>query len=630
VKKIVLNFIFLFIFYGLNLAQVPAQVPDNYRYVKNWKITDRLGSVDSIKVDTVHLNFQTDNYIDRFSIANAVTGELGSPINSKIYFNRPADNDFIFSNAYYPYLQKIESNTFYNTKTPFSSLKYLSGGTQYREEEEFGFIFTANANKKTNFGINLDYIYARGEYADQAAKRMAVSLFGSHNGKHYTAYGTFSINNLSNYENGGITDESYITDPLQNTSAEVIPTNIVGYSNFRQTQLFYNQQYSIGIERKVKVGKDSVGTEYVPVTRFIHTLQFDDTRKRYYESSVESTFYKNTYLPYTETNDTSALQTLTNRLAINLAEKFNKWMRFGLTGYIENEVQRFTFVEDSTLFNQLKSNTKVGGILAKELGQKFTYKILGEIDLLGYKAGDFNLQGNVKGAFNLWKNQIILSANGFIKSEEPSLFLQYYHSNHFRWENDFDKTYRTHVGGNFSIPTKNFSLGVDIENITQQIYFDTEALPAQYSGNVQIASANLELDFHVGKFTLENNAVYQLSSNQEVLPLPNLCLYHNFYYHDKWFNVLSMQIGTEVRYHTSYYAPSYMPAIGQFYNQRDTEVGNYPVINVYLNAHLKRTRFFAEYYHVNQLFMTGAYFSMPNYPINPAIFKMGLTWNFYD
>jgi hypothetical protein len=91
-----------------------------------------------------------------------------------------------------------------------------------------------------------------------------------------------------------------------------------------------------------------------------------------------------------------------------------------------------------------------------------------------------------------------------------------------------------------------------------------------------------------------------------------------------------MQIGADVRYHTAYYAPSYMPATGQFFVQDKMKIGNYPVMNVYINAHLKRTRFFVQYYHLNQLFMQGDYYSMPYYPINPATLKMGLTWNFYD
>jgi hypothetical protein len=91
-----------------------------------------------------------------------------------------------------------------------------------------------------------------------------------------------------------------------------------------------------------------------------------------------------------------------------------------------------------------------------------------------------------------------------------------------------------------------------------------------------------------------------------------------------------MQMGVDVRYHTAYYALSYMPATGQFHVQDRVKIGNYPVMNVYLNVHLKRTRFFVQGYHINQLFMKGDYYSMPYYPINPATFKMGLTWNFYD
>ena len=106
--------------------------------------------------------------------------------------------------------------------------------------------------------------------------------------------------------------------------------------------------------------------------------------------------------------------------------------------------------------------------------------------------------------------------------------------------------------------------------------------------------------------------------------------YYDLYYHDVWFKVLTAQFGVNVRYNTEYYAPAYMPATGQFYTQSATKIGNYPLMNAYLNFHLKRTRFFFEYYNVNELFMKGAYFSMPNYPLNPAIFKMGISWNFYD
>lgn len=618
-----------FIFFFITLFAQTEQVD---QYVKTWRISEQFAKVDSFHVDTLHINYQDANPIDRFSIANSYNGNLGSPIQSKLYFNRPEVNDFIFSNSYSPYLMNVQNATFYNTKSPFSNLNYTSGGTTYRKEDNIKFLFTVNTNKKFNFGTTLDYVYARGEYDNQAVTKFSGSLFGSYNGKHYTAYGLASTNSLSNFENGGLKNVRNGINP-ENVATMIIPVNMEGYSRFKQKQIYYNHQYTIGIERAKRISKDSVRMDYVPVTRFAHTFKYDDMRKRYYENTIvnDTNIYKNTYFPkLIHTNDTSALRTFKNNFSISMEEEFNKWMNFGLTAFVENEMQKYTFNRDTLVNSVSKSTTKVGGILSKERGQRFRYNVLGELSLIGYKAGDFRIEGTMGGFFKLWNDSISLVANGFMRSDKPSFFLESYNSNHFRWENHFASTYRTHVGGTFSIPTRSLSINVGVENITQLIYFNSEGLPDQHSGNVQVIALNLKQDFHVGKFTLENNIVYQLSSQTDVLPLPTLSLYHNLYYNDKWFNVLSMQLGTSVRYNTAYYAPKYMPATGQFYTQSDVKIGNFPVVNVYLNFHLKRTRVFVEYYHLNQKFMKTAYFSMPNYPIDPAIIKTGVSWNFYD
>lgn len=607
-------------------SKVGVDAPD----IKTWRITDAFATVDTVAVDTNHLNFQFFNHVDRNSISNAFLGNLGLPLTSKLYFDRPESTDeFIFSDVYNPYIRQISNQTFYNTKTPFSSLYYLSGGTNYHEEEQIRFLFTANANKKLNFGVELDYIYARGEYANSAAKRFTGNLFGTYDGERYKATGAISTNNLSHFESGGIQSTDYINGDIIYPTYN-IPVNIEGYANYKHSQLFFNHQYAVGIYRRVQVSKDSVGSVFVPVTRFSHTLQIDDKRKRYFENAVEKTFYDQTYLSGNQTNDTSALQRMTNRFSVSIEEEFNKWMQFGLKAYVENEIRNFTFNQDSLVDHLLESNTSIGAVLSKERGKHIRYNANGHLVLIGPDAGDMTLDAALGGYFKLWKDSVVIKAHGFTKSITPSYFLNYYHSNHFKWENEFIRTLRTRLGGTLAIPTKGFAFTANVENLYQMIYFNQDALPAQFDGNVQVISARLSQDLHLGKITLENEGVYQLSSHQEILPLPTLTLFHNLYYHDKWFDVLSMQIGVNARYHTAYFAPSYMPATGRFYNQSDVKIGNYPVFNVYLNAHLKRTRFFAEIFHVNQWLMKGDYYSIPLYPINPAIFKVGLTWNFYD
>ena len=93
------------------------------------------------------------------------------------------------------------------------------------------------------------------------------------------------------------------------------------------------------------------------------------------------------------------------------------------------------------------------------------------------------------------------------------------------------------------------------------------------------------------------------------------------------------QLGADVRYFTKYDAPAYMPATQQFYLQPEegkVEIGGYPIVNVYANLHLKRTRFYVMMYHVNQGMSKPNYFLAPHYPINPRVLKFGLSWNFYD
>ena len=92
-------------------------------------------------------------------------------------------------------------------------------------------------------------------------------------------------------------------------------------------------------------------------------------------------------------------------------------------------------------------------------------------------------------------------------------------------------------------------------------------------------------------------------------------------------------MGADVRYFTSYYAPDYSPAMGQFYLQnKDTRVkiGNYPLVNAYVNMHLKRTRIFLQMYNLIQGNTGYSYFLAPHYPLNPRILKIGISWNFFD
>jgi hypothetical protein len=141
---------------------------------------------------------------------------------------------------------------------------------------------------------------------------------------------------------------------------------------------------------------------------------------------------------------------------------------------------------------------------------------------------------------------------------------------------------------------------------------------------LQVMSVRLKQDIHYRAFGWETEAAYQLSSAEDVLPLPQVSAYSNIYIHFKLAKVLTIQMGADVHYHTLYYAPYYEPATQQFQIQDESKIGNYPLINGYLNFHLKQARFFAMFYNLGSSFMNPDYFSLSHYPLNPMTLKLGV------
>jgi hypothetical protein len=362
-------------------------------------------------------------------------------------------------------------------------------------------------------------------------------------------------------------------------------------------------------------------------------LKIQSDTKRYRESPVDTVYYPITNLKKTAHSDTIAYLSVRNTFAVQMEEKFNRLLQFGLTAFIENEINRYMCLNKNDELNyKWEQNTRVGGVLSKNEGQVFRYNLQGNIVIVGPKIGDFELSGRVGGYFTLWKDSVALKAMVRIRNTSASYFWEHYYSNHFNWENDFDKEFQTYLGGSIELPTRHLKLGLQIANNTNYLYFNSKAMPTQAVSSVQVVALDASLDIHFNRhFALENKGVYQVSSNQAVIPLPALSLYNNLYYQTRLFHVLQVQLGLSSHFHTAYYAPAYMPATGQFYIQRATKIGNYPLASAYANFHLKQARFFVEYYHINQNWMSKPdYFSMPNYPLNPTTMKIGLSVNFYN
>lgn len=394
-------------------------------------------------------------------------------------------------------------------------------------------------------------------------------------------------------------------------------------------------------------------SEYVPVTSFIHTVKFDNYRRIYEAYQTPADYYLKEYYDAGRlTGDSIYDQTkhwhMKNTFAIAMLEGFNKWAKAGLKAFASYDLRHYELPTMEGGFEKYNEHAlSVGGQLSKQEGKTLHYNAVAEIGLTGVDAGTLVIDGNVDVNIPFLGDTLQVRGDAFFHRETPSFYYRNYHARHLWWENDLDKTIHTRIMGTLSFPKTRTKLRVAVDEIKNYTYFSqsydiTEeglrtgviVTPMQESGGINLLTAQLEQNFRLGILNWENQFTYQHSSKESVLPVPAFNAYTNLYIKFKVVKVLNVDLGADMRYFTSYEAPDYSPYMGQYTVQGNGEnnvkIGNYPIVNVYANVHIKHTRFFVMMSHINAGQGDKNYFFAPHYPMNERVFRIGVSWNFFN
>lgn len=402
---------------------------------------------------------------------------------------------------------------------------------------------------------------------------------------------------------------------------------------------------------------------FVPVTSFIHTADINSYDHIYQAYTHPESYYANTFYNSNAdggysgrgTFDETTMLSVKNTVAIALLEGFNKYAKAGLKVFASHELRKFELpelmpntIEPTSHLAKWNENTvSVGGQLIKSQGKTLHYNLLGETWLLGEDAGQVKLDFNTDLNFRLWGDTLTLAAKAYFYRLNPTFYQRHYHSKHIWWDdNDMDMETRTRIEGLFSYRKTKTSLRLAVEEIQNYTYFgmsydattstrrNMTASVRQAGGNINLMTAQLRQDFRIGILNWENILTFQHSSNEDVLPVPALNAFSNLYIKFKIVNQLSVMLGADAYYFTKYTAPDFCPQINQFAVQENAasrvELGGYPFVDIYANMHLKRTRFFVMYSHINAGSGTGMAFLTPHYPVNSSVLRMGVSWNFFN
>ena len=705
----------------------------------------RFGDRKAAVPDTISHMFMNSIFTTGLRGDYTTTGNLGAPRINRIVTDRPFGSQFIFTQPYDFIITPIEQFHFTNTLPPFTNITYNNAGNRTNGEDHLTTKFGVNAGKRLGVGFKFDYLYGRGYYQDQSTAHFNYTMYGSYLGDHYQAHLLMSTNHQKVSENGGITDDNYITHPESYSdkySTNEIPTALSQNWNRNDNQhIFLTHRYNLGFSRKVPMTEEEIKAkkfamaskkeneaqkrkdkatqegrqdddktvtlqgrpddakimgaepisqkkdnnrvaldkqaadsllaaekktqvdtawmkkEFVPVTSFIHTLKFDNYRRIYQAYKTPTDFYANTYTvdePLTGDSiyDKTRHYRLKNTFALSLLEGFNKWAKAGLKAFITSELRHFTLPSATGIDTYNEHNLSFGAQLSKKQGKTFHYDAIAETWLTGEDAGQLKIDGSADLNFKLFGDTLTLTANGFFYRLNPTFYYRHYHSRHAWWDNtNMSKILHSRIQGILNYQKTRTTLRVAVDEIKNYTYFASShtitsgkrvnhAITVnQNSGAIHLLTASLSQDFTFGPLNWESVITYQNSSNKTVLPVPTLNLYSNVYLRFKIAHVLRCDFGADVRYFTKYYAPDYVPSLGQYAVQTNTnttgsdsrvEIGNYPVVNVYANFHLKHTRFFIMMSHLNAGTGKKNYFYTPHYPLNQSILRFGLSWNFFN
>lgn len=565
-------------------------------------------------------------------------GVAGSAMLPYNYFKREELDIFPFASPYLPYSYSVETMPFYNVKTPYTELGYWGTlfANKQKEETNIRFLHTQNFTPAFNFNILYKRYGGNGMLENESTDNRTFAITGNYLGKRYIAQAGYIFNRVKRDENGGISDLSMVLDTIVDLRTVPVRLNDAS-SKYKKNTIFLTHSYGIPIRFKKN---DTTAVGEGTMAYIGHTGEFS-TYTRSYDDNIAMTdtvareFYNNKFfINPTATSDSVRVMNLENRLFI----KLQPWAREAIVSGLEGGVgyQHLSYYKFSPeMLMSGNRNVKENNLYLYfgargSVKQYFQWEGFGKYHLAGYNRNDFSIGGKIKVSFYPISQGIHITGKIDVSQQRPAFFYNNYYSNHYVWENDFDKTTNTSVQGKMTIPAYGMEAFFGYSLLNNNIYLDTLGNAVQNTESMSVMTAWLRKDFRLWKVHMENKILFQLSSKQEVVPLPKLALNLRYYLEFNLVkNVLSAQIGADATFNTDYYGQAYSPASGLFYNQRDEKIGGTPYIDVFVNLQWKRASIFVKWVNAGQDWPDSDYFSANRYVRPQTALKFGIFWPFY-
>lgn len=525
---------------------------------------------------------------------------------------------FGFNAKHVTYLQADDIN-YYSVPTPYTDIYFK---TVMRQGQSLDALLSINTKRNLNFTISNKSIRSIGDYYNNLTSsghfRFSTSYY-TLNKKYYLNV-HFTGQDIFNQENGGISKltQFEIDNPA--------------FTQRERLDVYFNDASS-----KLKGNRFFI--DHLFKFREVNSLVFK------HQFSYESKFYE-----YLQTTPSIRLGPHTGTL-INNKTRFNAlYNKFGIS-FLTNNLGELQFITDQyttntfyttsdvfTPISSLPSNLR--NTIVTVGGQYEFYHAKWRFVVLAQKGLSSRPTSNIEAtaAYKIDnENSIAIIAQQTSKIPDNTYVLSQSSYQNFNWYNTFANEKISKL--NVEAKTKWLNVSGEYSLLTNHLYFyNTQeridsllVKPFQYGKTIQYYAIEMAKEIKYKKFALDNRIKFQQVTQEDaVLNVPKLILRNTFYYTNAVFKkAMLLQMGVTCNYFTKYYADDYVPVIGEFFVQKTSKIGDFPLLDFFVNARVKQTRIYLKAEHVNALFGKNDYYNAPNYPYRDFKIRFGLEWNFF-
>jgi len=542
--------------------------------------------------------------------------------------------EFGFSAKHFNYLE-VNDIKYYNVATPMTELYFKTVLEQGQMIDAF---ITLNTSKRLNFAIGYRGLRSLGKYVNQLSSNGNFRFITSYNtaNERYFLKAHFAGQDLTNGENGGLTNpedfESEDEDYDRRERLDVYFMN--AKSLLKGNRYFVDHSFRINSEK---------GSNNLYVN---HQFNYENKFLEYNQPTINTTIT-------TPAGTTTYSRLGDSYVSSNMKDKTRHNRMYNKVGaaYENSTLGQFQFFIEDFRYNYfynrviVKTSGTIPNLLSDEIntvGGQYAYqknkwngKFLYSTSISDQKMSNLDL--SLKYKFNELNNLEFQFQN---VSKVPDNIYSLFQSSYvnYNWANNFENEKISNI--KFKANTQWATASMQLSTLQNHLYFaNTEsgnetllARPFQYDKTINYLSVKVSKEFKFRKWALDNTILYQKTDqSDDIVNVPEIVTRNTLYYSDHLFKkALFLQTGITFSYFTKYYANGYNPLISEFYVQNEQEIGDFPMIDFFINAKVRNTRIYLKAEHFNSSFTGNDFYTAPDYPYRDFIVRFGLVWNFFS